>query len=189
MFTYLLVALGLSMDAFAVSVASGICIADLELGYALRAAGAFGLFQFAMPILGWLAGSTFRSAIEGFDHWVAFGLLVVVGGKMVVESFKARDCPASEGERKESGIRNLRTLFVLAVATSIDALAVGLSYSMLDTPILLPAAVIGVVTFFLCLLGCEFGKKLGARFERWATLVGGIVLVGIGAKILIEHVA
>lgn len=188
MLTYLLVALGLSADAFAVSVSSGICIPELKLRHALRASLAFGLFQLLMPVLGWLLGGAFRSLIEGFDHWIAFGLLAFVGAKMLKESFEIEDPAACSDEEKEKkSILHLGTLLVLAVATSIDALAVGLSYSMIGSPILVPAAVIGLVTFVLCLLGTEFGKKLGAKFERWAEVAGGVILIGIGLKILAEH--
>ncbi|MBL8966141.1 MAG: manganese efflux pump [Spirochaetaceae bacterium] len=199
MLTYVLVALGLSMDAFAVSVSSGICIPHMKARHAFRAAFAFGLFQFLMPIAGWLAGSAFRAYIEGFDHWIAFALLVFVGAKMLKESFgieeetACADPSAAEGAgaaapaAKKRSILDLGGLLVLAVATSIDALAVGLSYSMLGNPILLPASIIGLVTFVLCLVGCEFGRRIGARFERWAEVSGGVVLIGIGLKILIEH--
>jgi len=185
--SYFLVAIGLAMDAFAVSISSGICIPDLRPRHALRAASAFGLFQFLMPVAGWLLGSTFRGLILVGIHWIAFGLLAVVGCKMIFEAIKARNEEACEDDAKAASILNLPGLLVLSVATSIDALAVGLSYSVLGTPILLPAAIIGLVTFALCVVGCEFGKRIGARFERWATLAGGIVLVGIGAKIAIEH--
>jgi putative Mn2+ efflux pump MntP len=188
MLTYLLVALGLAMDAFAVSVSSGICIPDLKARHAVRAAFAFGLFQFLMPVLGWFAGGTFRAYIESFDHWIAFGLLAAVGGKMLKESFEVeQECCGEEACARKRNILSLGGLLVLAVATSIDALAVGLSYSMLGTPILGPALLIGVVTFVLSLVGCEFGRKIGARFERWAEVAGGIVLIGIGFKILVEH--
>lgn len=203
MLTYVLVALGLSMDAFAVSVSSGICIPHMKARHAFRAAFAFGLFQFLMPIAGWLAGSAFRAYIEGFDHWIAFALLVFVGVKMLKESFEIEEETACEDPSAAAGtaasagaaapaakkrsILDLGGLLILAVATSIDALAVGLSYSMLGNPILLPASIIGVVTFVLCLVGCEFGRRIGARFERWAEVAGGVVLIGIGLKILIEH--
>ena len=208
MLTYLLVALGLSMDAFAVSVSSGICIPHMKARHALRAAFAFGLFQFLMPVAGWLAGSAFRAYIQGLDHWIAFALLALVGGKMLKESFELEEetaCadPAPAADAAQAGgpgaaaparlkvarrsILDLGGLLVLAVATSLDALAVGLSYSMLGTPILGPAAIIGLVTFVLCLFGCEFGKRIGAKFERWAETAGGLVLVGIGIKILAEH--
>ncbi len=188
MLTYLLVAVGLSMDAFAVSVSSGICIKRLRFRYALRASLFFGAFQLLMPIAGWLLGETFRVYIQRFDHWIAFGLLAFVGGKMIAESFGKKEtasCDGEEGGRRS--ILDLKTLLLLSVATSIDALAVGLSYSMLGVPILLPSLVIGAVTFALCLVGVEFGKRIGAKSERWAELAGGIVLIGIGVKIAIEH--
>jgi putative Mn2+ efflux pump MntP len=188
MLTYFLVAIGLSMDAFAVSVSSGICVRELTIRHALRASFAFGIFQFAMPIAGWYLGGSFKRYIEGFDHWIAFLLLAFVGCKMIKESFAIKD-PAScpDGEEPASNIVDPKTLLVLAVATSIDALAVGLSYSMIGTPILLPSTIIGLVTFALCLVGFEFGKRIGARFERWAEVAGGIVLIGIGLKIAAEH--
>ncbi len=192
MSTFLLIALGLAMDAFAVSISSGICIPRLELRFALRAALAFGLFQFGMPVAGWLLGMSFRGLIQGFDHWIAFGLLAIVGGKMIVEFVRDSAKPqeaCDDGERPRRSILTWRGLLVLAVATSVDALAVGLSYSLLGTAILQPAAIIGVVTFALSLVGCEFGKRIGQKFEGWAELAGGIVLVGIGAKILVEHLA
>ncbi|HOX48435.1 MAG TPA: manganese efflux pump MntP family protein [Spirochaetales bacterium] len=216
MLTYLLVALGLSMDAFAVSVSSGICIPHMKARHALRAAFAFGLFQFLMPVAGWLAGSAFRAYIQGLDHWIAFALLALVGGKMLKESFELEEesacadpapaaaaagsvgpgaatsvgpggAEAAKPKAAKRSILDLGGLLVLAVATSLDALAVGLSYSMLGTPILGPAAIIGLVTFGLCLFGCEFGKRIGAKFERWAEVAGGVVLIGIGIKILAEH--
>jgi len=191
MLTYLLVAVGLSMDAFAVSVSSGICAkGGLPLHSALRASLAFGLFQFAMPLAGWLLGGAFRAYIEGFDHWIAFGLLALVGGKMIVESFEIEDPAACDDEgRSKVDVANPRILLALSVATSIDALAVGLSYSVMGERILLPSTVIGLVTASICLAGFEFGKRIGAAFERWAELGGGLVLVGIGAKILIEHLS
>jgi len=186
MLTSLLMALGLSMDAFAVSVSNGICIPEMKVRYALRAALAFGLFQFFMPIVGWALGGAFREHIEHIDHWIAFGLLAFVGGKMIFEALRieAPDCALD----KSKGILHLGTLLVLAVATSIDALAVGLSLSVLGRPILGPALLIGVVTFLVSFMGCEFGRRIGARFERWAELAGGVVLIGIGVKILLEHV-
>ncbi len=186
--TYTLVAIALSMDAFAVSVSSGICIPHLKLRHALRASFAFGSFQFLMPVAGWLAGSAFRSHIQGFDHWIAFILLAFVGGKMIKESFDVEDPGSCDDKGEAKGILDLKTLLMLAVATSIDALAVGVSYSVLDQPILLPSVIIGIVTFVLCLVGTEFGKKLGTTFERWAEMAGGSMLILIGLKILVEHV-
>ena len=190
MLTYLLVAVGLSMDAFAVSVSSGICITELRFSHALRASLSFGLFQFLMPVAGWLLGGTFRAYIEGLDHWIALGLLALIGAKMIKESFEIEDPESCDDEAAaKGGILDLKSLLALSVATSIDALAVGLSYSMLREPILLPSIIIGLVTFGLCLVGTEFGKRLGARFERWAEVAGGAVLIGIGLKIAIEHLA
>jgi putative Mn2+ efflux pump MntP len=208
----LLVALGLSMDAFAVSVSSGICIKEIRAFHAFRAALFFGLFQALMPVAGWLLGTAFRSYINGFDHWIAFALLALIGAKMVRESLAkdetvACEDPAAAGEPSLPGdagaaatdavgaaaakadIRDLRTLLVLSVATSIDALAVGLSYSMLGADILFPALAIGIVTFAVCVAGFEFGKRIGTVLERRAETVGGLVLIGIGIKILVQHLA
>jgi manganese efflux pump family protein len=186
--TYILAGLALSMDAFAVSVSSGMCVAALTFPYALRTAFTFGLFQFVMPLAGFLVGSTFASAISSWDHWIAFGLLAAVGGKMVWEAVNAKDISScSEEERNKLNVLDLRVLLVLAVATSIDALAVGISYSVIGAPILLASTIIGLITFALCLVGCEFGKRIGSRLERWAEIAGGVALVGIGLKILLEH--
>jgi putative Mn2+ efflux pump MntP len=183
--TILALAAALALDAITVSVANGICVSEMSLYHAIRAASFFGVFQFAMPLAGWLIGGTFKSYVTAFAPWIACGLLAIVGGKMIKESFGTKDpASCSDDEKSRSDIRDLRTLLVLAIATSIDALAVGLSYSVMNKPILFPAAVIGVVTFALSIAGIEFGKRVGARFERWATLVGGLVLIGIGVKAL-----
>jgi len=189
MFTYFLVGLALSMDAFAVSVSASICMAAIPGLIAFRAALFFGLFQFGMPIAGWVLGSAFRNLIQGFDHWLAFALLAFVGGKMLIEGIRSRNpasCPDPE-DAKAHGIMKLGTLTLLAVATSIDALAVGLSYNLIGSPILLPSAVIGLTTFATSLSGVIFGRKLKAVFEEWAEVLGGSVLVLIGLKILVEH--
>ena len=183
MLTHLLVAFALAMDAFAVSVSSGICIKDIRPAIALRAALFFGLFQFLMPVAGWLLGGAFKGLIQGWDHWLALGLLAFIGGKMILEAWKKRDPSYCADPDEAAGIMSLKTLTVLAIATSLDALAVGLSYSVLGDPILGPAALIGVVTFILCVLGIEFGKKLGAAFESKAEMAGGAVLILIGLKI------
>lgn len=186
--TYFLTAVGLSMDAFAVSISSGICLPNMKFRHGLRAAFFFGLFQFLMPLAGYAAGSAFKGLIGAFDHWIAFGLLVFVGGRMVKEGARAKnDDACDEEELRKRNILDFGTLIVLAIATSIDAMAVGLSYSLLGEPILYAAAIIGILTFAVCLAGCEFGKKLGTAFERYAEMLGGIVLVGIGIKILVEH--
>lgn len=191
-FTYILVGFALAADAFAVSASAAACTDDLPVFIGIRAAFTFGLFQFAMPIAGWLLGAAFSRYIQNFDHWLAFGILAFIGGKMVYEAIKARrraECPDPDEQPAQHGIMRLNSLLVLAVATSVDAMAVGLSYSILGQRILLPSVIIGITTFLVCLLGVEFGKRLKAVFEEWAEIVGGSVLVIIGLKILIEHFA
>jgi putative Mn2+ efflux pump MntP len=190
MLTYILVGFALAADAFAVSVSAAACTNVLPVLIGLRAAFMFGLFQFFMPIVGWLLGSAFSTYIQGFDHWIAFALLAFVGGKMLHEAIQARkkaDCHDPEERPKENGIMRLDTLLVLSLATSIDAMAIGLSYSLLGEAILIPSIVIGTTTFVVCLLGIEFGKHLKEIFEEWAEIAGGSILILIGLKILIEH--
>lgn len=188
MLTWLLVALGLAADAFAVSVSNGICIPKLRPRYAIRAALSFGLFQALMPVAGWYLGGTFNAVVASFDHWIAFLLLAFIGGKMLKDSFgveEGAECLDEEDARKKT-VLGLRTLLALSLATSLDAFAVGLSYRMVGTPIGLPALIIGLVTFALSLVGMEFGKRIGAVFESWAERVGGLVLIGIGLKMLLS---
>ncbi|MFA5851958.1 MAG: manganese efflux pump MntP family protein [Spirochaetales bacterium] len=191
MLTNILIGLALSMDAFAVSVSASICSALIPLAIGLRAALFFGFFQFAMPIAGWLLGGAFRQLIQSYDHWIAFVLLAFVGGKMIRDGVRARDpasCPDPD-EEKSHGIMKLNTLLLLSVATSIDALAIGLSYSILGSSIAKPAIVIGITTFVTSFLGIQFGRKLKTVLEEWAEIVGGSVLVLIGLKIAVEHIA
>ena len=177
-----LIGLSLSIDAFAVSVGAGISIRDLKAFHAVRASFFFGAFQFLMPVTGWYLGTAFAAHIQTFDHWIAFGLLAFVGGKMIWETLK--------GSKDSAGdIRSLSCLLTLSIATSIDALAVGLSFSILGQHIWLPAAAIGGITFAVCLTGFEFGRRIGSLLEKWAGLAGGLILIGIGVKILIEHLA
>jgi len=179
--TITIIAIGLAMDAFAVSIASGVTLKQFKVGPALRVALFFGGFQALMPVLGWLTGSSFQQYIAAFDHWIAFGLLTFIGSKMIYESFLI--------EKTENNYdpNNLATVFVLSIATSIDALAVGLSFSALQVQIIQPAIVIGIVTFLLSLLGVYIGGKFGSLFENKIEFIGGTVLIGIGLKILIEH--
>ncbi len=174
------IALGLAMDAFAVSVAAGIQIAVLRSRHVVRLALSFGFFQFFMPVLGWLAGRSLARWLEAVDHWVAFGLLVVIGGKMLWESVRPADDPARDPTRGW-------TLLILSVATSIDALAVGLSLAFLEVSIWVPSLVIGLVAAVLSALGALFGCRLGRRFGLWAERFGGLVLIGIGVKIVLDH--
>lgn len=170
------------MDAVAVAMACGLAAREGRPGrQAFKIALFFGLFQALMPLLGWLAGMSLRSLISGLDHWVAFGLLAFVGGKMFVESFRLKEATGSSGPMR------LPTLLLLSLATSIDALAVGLSLSLLRTPIAGPALLIGAVTFILSFLGGLLGSRLGTRFGRRVEALGGLILVGIGVKILLEH--
>lgn len=177
-----LIAFGVAMDAFAVSITGGLTIKSLKIGGALKIALFLGSFQGIMPLLGWSVGLSFRG-ISAYDHWVAFGLLTAVGAKMIYESLRA------DSSRKKTTPLNTRVLVVLSLATSIDALAVGLSLSLLGVSIVLPAIVIGVVTFLLSFLGVYLGNSLGHYFRRRIEIVGGLVLICIGARMLIEHLA
>ncbi|SBW12586.1 putative manganese efflux pump MntP [uncultured Eubacteriales bacterium] len=180
----LLIALSLALDAFAVSVSSGISVRGFCWKHAFKMGLYFGFFQFAMPLIGWLLGSGLSTYIEAVDHWVAFALLALIGGRMVWEAAH-KDCsvPDSSGPTDLTAKR----LVVLAVATSIDALAVGVSMAFMDVNILLSAAVIGVVAFILSVVGGLLGKRLGCLFQKRAEIVGGLVLIAIGIKILVEH--
>ena len=177
----LFIAVGLAMDAFAVSIASGFKTRTLRLAYALKIAAFFGGFQALMPVIGWAAGLHFRNIITGVDHWIAFGLLSAVGVKMICESFKLK----SHGQKISP--LNISVLLILSVATSIDALAVGLSLSVLNVSIALPAVIIGAITFVLSFLGVFIGNRTGHFFEGKIEMAGGIILIAIGLKILIEH--
>lgn len=178
--TILLIAVSLAMDAFAVSIAHGMAIRRRRVATGLMMAFSFGFFQAFMPVLGWLAGLAFMDLIASFDHWVAFVLLALIGGKMI---YSARTEPEEEKDAKLT----VPVLLILSVATSIDALAVGLSFSLLQVSITTPVIAIGVVTFLLSFAGFNFGNKLGNFFERKVQVIGGIVLIAIGIKILLEH--
>ena len=180
-----LIAVSLALDAFAVSVSSGISIPGFGPRQAVKMGLWFGAFQFLMPLLGWLLGSSVSQYIEAVDHWVAFGLLAVIGGKMAWESLR-RGC-GEEGEAPPD--LSARRLCVLAIATSIDALAVGVSMAFMSVHILASAAVIGVVAFALSVTGGLVSRRLGCLFQRRAELTGGLVLIAIGVKILIEHLS
>ena len=181
MVTITFIAFGLAMDAFAVSITSGITIRYLRIKHALRIGIFFGLFQAVMPLIGWLAGRSLRDFISGVDHWIAFGLLSLIGCKMIYESFKM------ESSEKESNPLNVYVLLVLSVATSIDALAVGISFAFLRISIAAPIIVIGAVTFLLSFLGTFVGNRLGHFFEKKIEIVGAFILIGIGIKILVDH--
>lgn len=177
----LFIAVGLSMDALAVSIVAGSVYRELKVRHALRMALFFGGFQAAMPIIGFLAGLSLKEYIAAYDHWVAFGLLAFVGGKMIYESLKI------EAAERNLDPSNLVVLLALSVATSIDALAVGITLSMLTSAIVAAAAIIGLVTFSLSYAGILIGKRFGHFFESRIEILGGVILIAIGLKILIQH--
>ena len=179
--TIIIIALALAMDAFAVSIVSGSAFRQLKVRHALRMALFFGLFQAFMPLLGALAGLKIRNYIAQYDHWVAFILLVAVGCKMIYESFKIKSA------NNNFDPSNIYVLLVLSVATSIDAFAVGITISFLDLSLALAVSVIGAVTFLLSCLGTFIGKKFGHFFESKIEAVGGLILIGLGLKILLQH--
>lgn len=179
--TVFFIAIGLGIDAFSVAIGIGAANNKKSWGPVLRLATAFGLFQFVMPIIGWLAGLTVVEIIESFDHWIAFGLLALVGGKMIREGFEKE-----RAEEREDQTRGW-PLLMLSVATSIDALAVGFSFSVLKNPILLPAVMIGIVCFLMTVTGMTFGKVLAKIFGKKVEIFGGLVLIAIGVKILMDH--
>lgn len=169
------------MDAFAVAVAEGVVIKRLRLRHALTVAAWFGGFQALMPLIGWLGGTTVQVWVSAWDHWIAFGLLAAIGGKMVAEAFEI-----GEVERRTDAM-GTRVAFLLAVATSLDALAVGFSFAMVEVTILEPVLVIGLVTFATSFAGVWIGTRFGSLFEKKIEVAGGLVLIGIGLKILLEH--
>lgn len=175
-----LIAIGLAMDAFAVSVCKGLKMTEkIDFKYASLIALFFGAFQAIMPFIGWLAGKQFEAYITSVDHWVAFVLLAFIGGKMVYEAF--------ETENDNSEIKyDLKEITMLAVATSIDALAVGVSFAFLNINIYSSIACIGIVTFILSVFGVIIGNKFGMRFKRNAEIAGGVILILIGVKILLN---
>jgi len=179
----LLLAVGLSMDAFAVSICKGLSMKKATLGAGAICGAWFGGFQAAMPLIGFFLGSLFAGVIEAFDHWVAFGLLAVIGINMLKEAFKSCDC-CDEHDADLS----FKTMFVMAIATSIDALAVGISIAMAGKyNIYLAVTLIGVITFAMCTMGVKIGNIFGSRFEKKAQIAGGVILILLGVKILLEH--
>lgn len=174
-----LIAVALSMDAFAVSVSSGIAIQRLKIRHALLIASFFGAFQAFMPVLGWLAGKWAKRLIESIDHWIAFGLLLLVGIKMIHEA--RQNNPSTFNPLK------IHILFLLAISTSIDALAVGITLSFIEVRLIQPVLVIGLVTFTLSFLGTYIGNFFGHIFEKKLEIIGGLILILIGVNILISH--
>jgi putative Mn2+ efflux pump MntP len=179
--TVTVIAIGLAMDAFAVSIVSGATYKQLKTHHAFRIAVFFGSFQAAMPLIGALAGLTMRNYIAAYDHWIAFALLTSVGGKMIYESFSIK--------KAQQGLdpSNLHVLLILSVATSIDALAVGITLSFLATGIFTAVIIIGLITFILSYFGVYIGKRFGHFFENKIEAIGGIILIAIAIKILLSH--
>lgn len=182
LFALILLGAGLAMDAFAVSVCKGLNMRKINYRYTLIIALFFGGFQALMPFLGWLLGKQFAKYIESVDHWIAFVLLAFIGGKMIFEALHEKDDMISDEEEK----LDIRELFMLAVATSIDALAVGVTFSFFDVNIPLALATIGVVTFIISFCGVGIGNRFGAAYKNKAEIVGGAVLVCLGIYILIR---
>ena len=181
-----LLAVGLSMDAFAVSICKGLAMKKATLKAEATCGLWFGGFQMLMPIIGFFLGSLFAEAIEAFDHWVAFGLLVIIGINMLKEALEKED-KSDDNPEKDADL-SVRTMFLMAVATSIDALAVGISLAMVGSVnIWLAAAFIGICTFLLSALGVKIGNVFGSRYEKKAEFTGGVILILLGMKILLEH--
>ena len=183
-------AFALSMDAFAVSITKGITIKNLKKSTAIKMALAFGLFQGGMPLLGWILGFSFKDYIEAIDHWIAFIVLGFIGFNMIKGFFEERKEEKSELEisatTNESDVSN-KEIIMLAIATSIDALAVGISFAFLNVSIIPAASIICIITFLVCVVGVFVGNKVGDIFNGYAELVGGVILILIGFNILNEH--
>ena len=177
-FELLLIAVGLSMDAFAVSICKGLSLKNLKKRHAALVGLYFGGFQFLMPVLGWALGYRFEHVIESVDHWIAFGLLTVIGVSMIREARHADELDDDLG---------FKTMLLLALATSIDALAVGVTFAFLQVRILPAASLIGVTTFLLSVVGVYIGHLFGLRYKAKAEIAGGVILIFIGVKILLEH--
>jgi putative Mn2+ efflux pump MntP len=176
-----LIAIGLNFDSLAVSISAGLVIKDIRFRQAIRIAFVFAFFQGLMPLLGWFIGTQIRDLIKDYDHWISFALLFLIGAKMIYESFKK--------EEDKSPLNPLKLIVMtgMAVATSIDALVVGVSFAFIDVNIIISIAIIGSMTFIVAMLGMLLGKKAGGLFGKKMEIVGGLILIGIGLKILIEH--
>ena len=179
----LLLDVGLSMDAFAVSVCKGLAVGKVQIKHMLSAGIWFGAFQALMPLIGYFLGTSFHRYIEAFDHWIAFVLLVLIGANMLKEAFSKEDEP-----KPADASIGVKTMLLMAVATSIDALAVGVALAMEgDTNIWLSVLIIGVTTFLLSALGVKLGSVFGEKYEKKARIAGGVILILIGLKVLLEH--
>lgn len=181
-FSLLLLAVGLSMDAFAVAICKGLALKNITWRHALTVGLWFGGFQALMPLLGYLAGAQFKDAIAAYDHWIAFALLVLIGGNMIREAlFEGKD------EGADAAL-SFRAMLLLAIATSIDALAVGVTFAFLEVNIFTSILLIGVTTCALSMAGVKLGAVFGDKYEKKAQILGGVILILLGVKILLEHV-
>lgn len=176
----LLIAIGLSMDAFSVSVCKGLTEKRFSWKMALSCGLWFGLFQALMPVVGYFLAEQFQQYIEAVDHWIAFGLLLLIGVNMIREAF-------SKGEEQHDGSLDFKTMLLLAIATSIDALAVGVSFACIQVEIWSSVLIIGITTFLFSVLGVRIGNLFGTKLEKTANIIGGVILILIGVKILVEH--
>lgn len=181
-FEILLIGIGLSADAFAVAICKGLNMRKINYNHALIIALFFGGFQALMPLIGYVLGSQFSQYIESVDHWIAFVLLGFIGGKMIIEALKNETEECCKCDRLD-----IKELFIMAVATSIDALAVGITFAIVKVNIWASITIIGLTTFVLSAIGVIVGNKFGAKYKNKAELAGGIILVLIGIKILFEH--
>ena len=177
----IVLSLGLGMDAFAVSICKGLSMKKMNWKKALIIGLYFGGFQAIMPVLGYSLSKGFENFVTSIDHWIAFILLSIIGGKMVKDAFSPEN---SENCNEDVGFK---TMIVLAIATSIDALAVGITFAFLNVNLILAIALIGSITFFLSVIGTKVGNVFGARYENKAELLGGVILIFLGIKILLEH--
>ena len=180
LFEIIVIGIGLAMDAFAVSICKGLSMKKMNWKNAIIIALYFGTFQALMPVLGYVLGSAFSSFVQSVDHWIAFILLAVIGGNMI------KDSTDDEVEKRNDKV-DVKTMIVLAIATSIDALAIGVTFAFFEVNLLLAISIIGIITFTLSTLGVIIGNKFGDKFQNRAELAGGIILIIIGLKILLEH--
>lgn len=178
----LILAVGLSMDAFAVSICKGLAVKRIDMGKAGIVGLWFGGFQALMPMIGYFLGSRFSNAIQSVDHWVAFILLSLIGANMIREAMSK-----DEGAEEDSGSLSFKTMLMLAVATSIDALAAGITFAFLDVDIALAAGMIGCTTCIISMAGAKVGSVFGTKYKSKAELTGGVMLILLGLKILLEH--
>ena len=176
----LLLSIGLAMDAFAVSICKGISMKKMNWKKAIIIGLYFGGFQALMPTLGYFLGTAFQSLITSVDHWIAFVLLGIIGGEMIKESFEI------DSENQNDDV-SFKTMIILAIATSIDALAVGITFAFLNVNLVLAVSLIGIITFILAVAGTKIGNRFGDKYEKKAEFVGGVILILLGVKILLEH--